>query len=188
MTRNARGLSPPVMDSRVRRSRERLRETLLTLLKHRGFDDLTVREITSQAGIGYTTFFRHYPSKEALLDDVAADEIRELTACSSTIYYSDNPRQASDALFQYISDHRTLWAALLTGGAAPIVKQELMAQSLETTARHSVVRLLPPDLTVIIGVTVMMELISWWLRQSDPWPVSRIAEIYHLTAIAPSHP
>ena len=51
---------------------------LLGLIEERPFDQLTIQEITGRAGIAYATFFRHYPDKQALLDDVASEQIRGL--------------------------------------------------------------------------------------------------------------
>src|SRR5690606_8197096 len=67
-------------DARQVRSRNALTGALLELLEERPFDQLTIREITARAGTGYATFFRHYPTKDALLSDVASEEIAELLA------------------------------------------------------------------------------------------------------------
>ena len=54
-------------DARQVRSRHALHQALLALLEEKPFDQITVREISARAGTGYATFFRHYPTKEALL-------------------------------------------------------------------------------------------------------------------------
>src|SRR5437867_13029783 len=72
--------APPPSDARIVRTKAALHEALLALLEEKPFDAITVRDISARAGIGYATFFRHYPGKSALLDDVAADEIHELLA------------------------------------------------------------------------------------------------------------
>ena len=61
-------------DARQVRSRNALTGALLALIEEKPFDQLTIREITGRAGTGYATFFRHYPTKEALLADVASGE------------------------------------------------------------------------------------------------------------------
>ncbi|MEJ2408710.1 MAG: helix-turn-helix domain containing protein [Novosphingobium sp.] len=58
-------------DARWIRSRKALNAALPALLEERAFDQLTIREITARTSTGYATFFRHYPDKEALLNDVA---------------------------------------------------------------------------------------------------------------------
>ena len=59
------------------RTRRTLLDALLRLIEARPFDQITIREIAGEAGIGYATFFRHYPSKDALLQDLASGEIAE---------------------------------------------------------------------------------------------------------------
>jgi AcrR family transcriptional regulator len=175
----------PVIDLRIRRSRQGLRAALLELLEARGFEDITIREVTARAGVGYTTFFRHYPGKEALLDDIAADEIRSLTEQALPIYDSGDPASACLALCSYVEGHRALWAALLTGGAAPIVREEMLKQARAATASQAPAEALPADLGTALAVAVILELLSWWLRQPHPWPAARLAEVMNRTAIAP---
>src|SRR3546814_12504157 len=59
-------------DARAVRTRAALREALLTLLENLSIDQIKIRDIAATAGIGSTTFLRHHPTKEALLDDLAA--------------------------------------------------------------------------------------------------------------------
>ena len=177
-----------MVDLRVRRSREGLRTALLDLLESRAFEDITIREVTARAGVGYTTFFRHYPGKEALLDDVAAGEIRSLTEHALPIYDSGYPASACLALCSYVERHRALWSALLTGGAAAIVREEMLKQSREAIVTRSSSQSLPSDLGTALAVAVIVELLSWWLRQPDPWPAAQLAEIMNRTAIAPLLP
>lgn len=57
-------------------ARERLVESAFALFDARGFDDTTVDDIARAAGVGRTTFFRHFGSKEAVIfpehDDLLA--------------------------------------------------------------------------------------------------------------------
>jgi AcrR family transcriptional regulator len=45
-------------------ARERLAEAAFSLFAERGYEQTTVDDITERAGLGRTTFFRHYRSKE----------------------------------------------------------------------------------------------------------------------------
>ncbi len=56
-------------DRRVRRTRRRLKEALLELLQERPYESITVQEIIDRADVGRSTFYSHFPSKEALLLD-----------------------------------------------------------------------------------------------------------------------
>lgn len=55
------------VDRRVRRTKRRLKESLLELLEERDYERITIREITERADVGRSTFYSHYNSKESLL-------------------------------------------------------------------------------------------------------------------------
>ena len=67
-------------DPRTVRTREALRNALLRLLERKPLEQITIREIVAHAKISYVTFFRHHPTKEALLHDIAAEQVRLLQA------------------------------------------------------------------------------------------------------------
>jgi AcrR family transcriptional regulator len=49
---------------------ERIQREALRLFGERGFDDVTVEEVSKAAGVSHMTFFRHFPTKESvILDD-----------------------------------------------------------------------------------------------------------------------
>jgi AcrR family transcriptional regulator len=179
--RRRRGLD----DARVRRNRDGLRRALLELLTLRAVEKITVREIARRAAVGYTTFFRHFASKEALLDAVIRVEIEQLTAQALPVYDGADAPGACLALCRYVQAHRALWSALLVGGAAPKVREELLRQSREVTATRRP-QPLPPELGAALAVAVIVELLSWWLRQPEPWSAERVAQVLHQRAIVPA--
>jgi len=73
---------PRAADARVVRTRDALRVAMTELASELPLDSITVRAIAARADVGYATFFRHYPDKEALLADVADKLIREFQALS----------------------------------------------------------------------------------------------------------
>ena len=174
-------------EPRTSRTQSALRAALLTLLEEGPFEQVTVRDITARACVGYATFFRRYPDKEALLHDVAAREIRQLLAMTLPILFTVDSRASSQAVCAYVWEHRKLWSALLTGGAAATLKQEFVRQARELAAKsldlHS---WLPGDLSVVFSVSATVEIFSWWLNQADPPPVVDMAEILDSLVVTPS--
>ncbi len=53
--------------ARGRRSRERVREAARALFRERGFEQATLRAIAERAGMGASSIYRHFRSKEELL-------------------------------------------------------------------------------------------------------------------------
>jgi AcrR family transcriptional regulator len=66
-------------DERMSRksTRERLAKAAFTLFDERGYEQTTIDDVTERAGVGRTTFFRHYRSKE---DVIFPDHDRLLAA------------------------------------------------------------------------------------------------------------
>jgi AcrR family transcriptional regulator len=175
------------LDARQTRTRAALATALLELLEEGPFDQVTIREITARADIGYATFFRHYPDKQALLHDVAERQIATLLAMSLPLLYTVDTRASARVLCAYVWEHRKLWSALLTGGAAGILRDEFVRQTLrEAAKRESPDAFLPDDLRIVFSVTGALEILTWWLRQSEPLSVSRMAEIIDHLVIKPT--
>jgi AcrR family transcriptional regulator len=58
------------LDPRIRRTRQLLQDALRKLLEQKGFDDITVQDITEAATLNRATFYAHYPDKFALLGEL----------------------------------------------------------------------------------------------------------------------
>jgi AcrR family transcriptional regulator len=174
-------------DARAVRSRAALRAMLVSLLEEKPFEQVTIREITGRAKIGYATFFRHFPSKEALLNDLAADQISGLTAVTLPMLHNADTRSTSRALFTYVWEHRKIWSALLTGGAAGTVKSEFVRQMRQLAAEQGQFESwLPGDLRVAFAVASTLEILAWWLEQSESVGIEQMADILDRLVVTPA--
>lgn len=173
-------------DARQIRSRNALTGALLALLEEKPFDQITIREISARAGTGYATFFRHYPTKEALLSDIASEEIAGLLAMTAPIVHAANSLESSVAVCCHVGRHRKLWSALLTGGAAGILREEFIRQA--RALAHGAPRpesWLPADLAVVYATGGTVDLLAWWLSQDEDYPAEQIGGILDRLIIAP---
>lgn len=77
-------------DRRIIRTKRMIRDTLTELMEEKGFEGITVRELTAKAKINRGTFYLHYQDKYDLLEqseDMILNEIEKLT-------YQLNPNEA----------------------------------------------------------------------------------------------
>jgi AcrR family transcriptional regulator len=173
-------------DARQVRSRKALTGAMLELLGQVPFDHITIREITARARTGYATFFRHYPDKDALLGDVAAQEIADLLELTLPILDSTSSAESTLALCRRVAQHRKLWSALLTGGAAGIVREEFIRQARGLAVGTSPPQgWLPADLAVVYGTGATIDLLAWWLEHPGQHSAEEMAGILDRLVIAP---
>ncbi len=173
-------------DPRALKTREALRGALLALLDDKPLEEITIRQIAARAGVNYTTFFRHHTGKEELLDEIAASEIQTLFELTMPALDADDARAGSLALCRYVDEHRSLWARLLTGGAAARLREEFIRLTREFAAEHgSDHEWLPPEVGVIFGAGSTIELLTWWLQQAEPISVEKFATIHERLVVRP---
>jgi AcrR family transcriptional regulator len=67
-------------DPRIRRTRQLLRQSLVTLLESKDFDKISVQDIAEAATVNRVTFYDHYSDKFALLEAVVDSRFNELLA------------------------------------------------------------------------------------------------------------
>ncbi len=168
------------------RTRKDLCDGLLALLKTKTFEKISVREIVDAAGVGYNTFFRHYPDKEAILEDIAAEEIGQLVSLSVPILDSKDTLSACSAVCSYVAENKKLWKTLLTGGAAAALREEYLRLARDVAeSRFHGKDWLPLDVGVVLVISGTFELLAWWLNQKDPLPVENVALIYQRVIVSP---
>jgi len=78
------------LDPRIKRTRNLILQAFGTLLAEKGFESISVQDITGKAEINRATFYAHFPDKYALLDYFVSQifmqeiEKRTLNACHYT--------------------------------------------------------------------------------------------------------
>lgn len=164
-------------DVRATRSIEALQAALLRLIAEKPFEHILLREITDEAGLSYPTFFRRFASKEELLDHVAAGEVRNLLELGNRTIGGQHPRSAA-TLCEYVQAHRQIWTTLLTGGAAWVMREAFMRESRKIALNGPRQNpWLPVELAVPFVANGIFEVLAWWLRQPEDYPIDNVATI-----------
>lgn len=175
------GARSAVKDARAVRSGAALREGLLHLLERKAFDQITVRDICAEAGVHYSTFFRHHAGKEALLDAIAAEQIASSVDLTLPIKDAGDDRGSLQALCHYVAAHWSLWAILLNGGAAATMREEWLRHArVVADTREAANSWLPKELGTICSTSLIVETIAWWLTQPEhAYSAEQVADILH---------
>jgi AcrR family transcriptional regulator len=99
---------PPGPDRRVRRTRDRLGEALVELIQEKRFDDISVREVSRKAGVGRSTFYAHFPDKEALFLAEIDDGLRAMASSLSRAREPSDRVAPVRELFSHVAEMRDL--------------------------------------------------------------------------------
>lgn len=181
-------MSQPEGNLRVRRTQKLLREALIDLIEERGFDALTVGEITGHAMVSRAAFYRNYHDKYDLVEQIFAEAMRALFKAVSEPAAVHSPL-IWVKFFEHIAEYERLYRALLgRKGSSWFVQKMRMSLvglvkefgrlSLQwQPAAAKPISLYPtsdefvPDLVA----TLFVEAITWWLEQGRPYPPQEIA-------------
>jgi AcrR family transcriptional regulator len=187
LSNRSRSREEPVTDVRMLRTRESLHRALLALLERKQLDQISVRDIVAEAGVGYATFFRHHPSKEDLLNEIAAEQVGQLMQLTMPLLDPTDTRVSCLALCKYVNKHRTLWTALLTGGAAGALRAEFIRLAMQGANNVRSHDWLPVELGTVYGVSASIEILTWWLRRPEgEYSPEQVAEFLDRLVVAPS--
>jgi len=64
-------------DRRIQRTRKALIDSLRELIFEKGYDDISIQDITDRANMGRATFYLHYGEKDDLLSDLLHNVVKE---------------------------------------------------------------------------------------------------------------
>jgi len=83
-------------DRRIIRSKKLIKSAFIELINEKGFETLTVRDITNKADINRGTFYLHYEDKYDLLEQLENEIIDEMNRLVKEI----NPKEIADFRMQ----------------------------------------------------------------------------------------
>lgn len=174
-------MAQPATNLRVRRTQKLLREALIDLIEERGFDALTVGEITKRAMVSRAAFYRNYQDKYDLVEQIFAEVMDALfKAVSEPV--TEHPPQIWVRFFEHIAEYERLYRALLgrKGSSWFVLKMRAsLADLLKEYERLSSMGQpgLPASDEFVrnLLVTMLVEAIAWWLEHDKPYPPQEMA-------------
>ena len=108
------GIEP--VDRRVRKTRRQLRECLITLLKEKKVQDITVRELTDMADLNRGTFYLHYKDVFDLLEKTEAElqeDFNQLVCKHDAVDLKQRPSVIFNEIYSLVYDNADLVEILL---------------------------------------------------------------------------
>ena len=176
------------LDRRIQRTRPLLQEALFQLIVERGYESITIADITERANLGRTTFYLHYRDKEellqasikALLHDLHLDvelEMRELCTLPTVSF----------RIFQHVARRQPLYQAMLKEAGPTRTLEDAM----RTYFTELCQRFLPADplkvgnvssmsseILAVHAASSLLGLLSWWLNHETSLSAEDMGKIY----------
>lgn len=181
------------LDPRVVRSRQMLREALVVLIAEKGFDAITVQEITDRAKLNRATFYLHYQDKQELLVKSLREAIDELMADigASTdergqLVFDDSLRPIK-AAFEHVAQHARFYRVMLSAEGVPSFIAGVRDYMAEITLKW-LTALQPAPARSLVPLEIVANSLSWsllgvviwWLEHDMPHPPDYMAEQFQL--------
>lgn len=177
-----------VQDRRVKRTQNLLAKALIALTLEKGYEAVTIRDITERADVGYATFFRHYHDKDALLMDVLEVVLEELMALLPLAPVAD-PAAVGTLVFRYVQEHGEVCRVLLGSRGSTTLVQRIIEAGTENVLRQHTPLLgasVPIEIAAYHLVASTLALIQWWLEHDMPYPPEQMGNIYHELIVRPT--
>ncbi|MBC8508155.1 MAG: TetR/AcrR family transcriptional regulator [Anaerolineales bacterium] len=182
------------IDRRVRRTKKSLEEALIALALEKGYDAITIQEITDRADIGYRTFFRHYADKDELLKDVLSAtllELQDLMAPPPPELFMDPNFSATEfinisVLFKHVQENSNLYRVLLDSDRT-IIQTVIAFAEKNIRSRFHLLRELdvPKDIIANHMISAPLALVRWWLDAGMPYSAEEMGEYAFRLVVLP---
>lgn len=165
------------VDPRVVRTRQLLRDALISLIDERGFDSVSVQDIAERATINRATFYLHYRDKHDLLNSSTDDILQELIAsldttdANATFETLDQPPPSFIGMFEQIAGHADFYRVMLAKHHMPHfisqlqkVLTEFIQNGLSNVLANDHQLTVPKEIVIRYTASAFLGVIIWWLE------------------------
>jgi AcrR family transcriptional regulator len=178
-------MTQPTSNLRVRRTKILLREALIALIEERGFEALTIGELTERAMVSRAAFYRNYQDKYDLVEQIFEEAMSALLGAVGDLG-QEHPAEIWVTFFEHIAEYERLYRALLGKKGSPWFVRKMRASlsglvkergrlphgpDASSQAAHTFSDAFVPDLVS----TMLVEAITWWLEQGRSYTPREMA-------------
>ena len=168
------------MDRRVKKSRAAIYQAFLGLLHRKSYEAITVQEIIDLADVGRSTFYAHFETKEALLEELCQElfqhtflerpDGKDLFEATAHIFY--HFRKNQDRIATLLLAKNTYFINRLKIELEHYLFPLIQEKGLMNKTR------LPQDFLKNHVTATFVETVSWWLQQRNPIDEATISQYF----------
>lgn len=190
-------------DRRVIRTRSALRQSLMELIREKGYETLTVEEITQRANLGRATFYLHYKDKDDLLLEefslLAQERVQALAQVPFAVWLpagtelgsavrENKPAQPFMMVFQHVADNAELYRILLKNQSSNRIAgriREILIDAINDFVRVKsrtdpipILFEIPVELLAAYFNGALVSSIDWWLENMEQVSVDEMTRMF----------
>jgi len=192
------------IDPRIKRTLLVISDAMIALMNEKGFEHVTVRDITQHAEINRATFYRHYVDKYELLDKIVRKRMEEFAAAislPSSFSFEDLsldpeiPPSSFIHLFEHIAEHAAFYRLMLSDKGIPgfagrmeqIIRESFYHRLQLAEADSQAMSKTPMELVARYATSAHLGLITYWLEAGMPYtPAYMALQLKRLHMLGPT--
>ncbi len=175
------------IDRRKQRSRHALREALIALILEKGYEAVTVQDITDRANLNRGTLYLNYSDKRDLLLSSSNDVYNELLAqfvpITSDNLTTDVPERHLTIIFQHVAANANFYRVMLGEHGVPAfitrlrhTITEVSLGRLKQLRELASLSAIPSDLIAGYAGGAIIGVVEWWLENDMPITPEALAQ------------
>lgn len=178
-------------DLRVRRTNKMIIEAFIQLVEEKGYDQITVQDISQRAMINRATFYAHYKDKQDLYDTIFDFAIEAFTSVLSPKDLVQGNRLRVKQIevllthiYKNIQRNRRFYLTIMDGAAMETLRKKI-ADILDEEYAHIFNRLkitendieVPMDFIIEYMTSIFIGTLHWWLTTDSPMVPEDLAKL-----------
>ena len=185
-------MAPDKTDRRINRTRRLLRDALMALILEKGYDAVTVEDITTRADLGRTTFYLHYKDKEELLveslDAIANDLKAQVDLLGGARAIGDVQPRPIHLAFHHAAEHADLYRIILSGEGATKAAtrlRQIISEGAQEFLAARIEKVQPGvqpryELGMVANyfASALLGFLTWWLETGALQPPDEMADFF----------
>ncbi|MBK8020253.1 MAG: TetR/AcrR family transcriptional regulator [Chloroflexi bacterium] len=185
------------VDPRITRTLNLLGDALRDLIVERGYDSITVQDITDRADVSRTTFYLHFKDKDELLfasmrriyDELTStykNRLQDMRSLAELEEFACNP-----ADYEHVAQYADFYRAMLgKHGSAAFIQQvmnyltnEFIHGIIEPAGGSAPQTSVPVEIIAAFLAGAEIGVINWWLQNDMRYSPAEMARMQYRLAI-----
>lgn len=171
------------MDRRAQRTRWALARALMSLAPREGFDRLDIAKLAAEAGVGRSTFYKHYADKDDFLINSFAGMVRGFDAQAQAERRDYRSLLPAREVYAHVEGARAFALSIARSGEFERT-QGAREDKLRAVALANLKRLYPAMPAVrreeiaVIAAGAFISLMRWWMEGGLRQSAAHMAALY----------